>query len=286
MQEIACLNGRFMPVCDAAVPVDDRGFLFGDSVYEVVRTYEGRIWALDRHLARLSRSLRAIYIENVDLAALRTNLLEAHRRSGIPNALIYVQVTRGVAPRSHVPEQTLEPTVLITVRPFHAPAPSFSAERGVRAILLPELRWARRDIKSTNLLPNILAKREARARGAFEAIFVTHEGAITEGSSSNVFVVRGGVMRTPPNGPDLLPGITRDLALELARREGIPAEESPLTRDELLAGDEVFLTGTGSEIAGVIAVDDQAIGGGEVGPITRRLLHAYHAAIASPPEWV
>ncbi|MBI3946451.1 MAG: D-amino acid aminotransferase [Armatimonadetes bacterium] len=281
MKEVACLNGRMLPLSEARIPVDDRGFLFGDSVYEVARTYGGRIWALDRHLARLRRSLAAIAIEGADLDALRADILEAHRQSEIETAVIYIQITRGVAPRSHVPDGAMTPTVLVTVRPLGGPGPTSRPDEGVRALLMPEARWARRDIKSTNLLPNILAKREARSAGAFEAIFTTDDGWITEGSSSNVFVVQAGTARTPPKGAHLLPGITRDLVIEITRDEGIPLEEALVSRADLFAADEVFLTGTGAEVIGVVRIDEETIGSGRVGPVTRRLLDAYHEWIAA-----
>lgn len=282
MKEVAFLNGEFLPVSEARVSVDDRGFLFGDSVYEVMRTYNGRIWALDRHLARLRRSLEAIRLDGLDLEALRANILEAHRRSEIADALIYVHITRGVAPRSHVPEGSLVPTVLVTVRPFGPLKQRFEVANteGVRVILVPEIRWGRRDIKSTNLLPNILAKWQAQSQNAYEAVFVTEEGWITEGSSSNVFAVQGGIVRTPPKGTALLPGITRDLVIEIAREEAIPLEEGPLSRSELLAADEVFLTGTVSEVTGVVQIDGTIVGAGCVGPITKRLLACYHQWVA------
>jgi D-alanine transaminase len=172
------------------------------------------------------------------------------------------------------------PTILITVRE-HAAMPDQQREQGLRAILVPEIRWGRRDIKSTNLLPNILAKREAHERGAHEAIFVTEEGWVDEGSSTNLFIIQGGVVRTPPNGPALLPGITRDLVVETARREGLPMEEGPVSRESLLAADEVFLTGTSTEVAGVVQIDGKGIGLGSVGPITRHLHAAYRARIAA-----
>lgn len=278
MEEVACLNGRFLPLSEACISVNDRGFLFGDSIYEVARAYRGRIWALDRHLERLRRSLTAIAITGVDLDQVRENMVEAYLRAGGDDALIYVQITRGVAPRSHVPHQPLVPTVLITVRPVEDLA-GRSREAGVSVILVPEVRWQRRDIKSTNLLPNILAKQEAHARGAYEAIFVTDDGWVNEGSSANLFIVQAGVVRTPPNGPSLLPGITRDLVVETARREGLPMEELPVSREALLAADEVFLTSTMSEVLGVTTIDGQPVADGQVGPVTRRLQAAYRARV-------
>ena len=278
MGEVAFLNGQFMPLSEACISVNDRGFLFGDSIYEVTRTYDGRIWALERHLNRLRRSLAAIEIEGVDVDELRGNLQEAFRLSGFDNALIYIQITRGAGPRSHVPNGPLVPTVLITVRPFEA-SPAETKAAGL--ILMEETRWARRDIKSTNLLPNIMALRHAQSLGAYEAVFVTNDGWVDEASHSNLFIVAGGVLRTPPNGPSLLPGITRDMILETAQREGIPAEEAPVSRQALLDAEEVFLTGTGSEIVGVVTADGRPIGRGVVGSMTRRIHALYRARVAA-----
>ncbi|HOQ30373.1 MAG: D-amino acid aminotransferase [Armatimonadetes bacterium] len=280
MREVACVNGQFMPLAEACISVNDRGFLFGDSVYEVARTYEGRVWALDRHLERLRRSLEGIQIEGVDLNAVRANMLEAYQRSGFDNAVIYVQITRGAGPRSHVPDGPMKPTILITVRLCKG-AREEQVRNGVEVILVDETRWARRDIKTTNLLPNILALQQAHARGAHEAVFVTDDGWVHEASHSNLFIVSGGVVRTPPKGPALLPGITRDLVLECARRAGIPAEELPVSREALLSADEVFLTGTSSEVLGVVRIDGQPVASGTVGPITRRLHALYQDRVAA-----
>jgi len=278
MGEVAFLNGQFMPLSEACISVKDRGFLFGDSIYEVTRTYDGRIWALERHLDRLRRSLAAIEIEGVDVDALGGNLREAFRLSGFDNALLYIQITRGAGPRSHVPNGPMEPTVLITVRPFEG---SSAETKGAAVVLMEETRWARRDIKSTNLLPNILALRHAHALGAYEAVFVTDQGWVDEASHSNVFIVASGVLRTPPNGPSLLPGITRDMVLETAQCEGIPADEAPVSRQAFLDADEVFLTGTGSEIVGVVTVDGRPVGTGTVGPMTRRIHALYRARVTA-----
>ena len=280
MEEVAFLNGRFMPLSEACVSVNDRGFLFGDAIYEVARAYGGRVWALDRHLSRLARSLDAIDISGVEIADVRANLIEAHRRSGVGDALIYLQITRGVAPRSHMPKEGMVPTVLVTVR-RHEGFPAEMWRDGVRAALHPEPRWKRPDLKYTNLLPKSLARRAAHARGASEAIFVTDAGWVDEGTSSNVLLVSAGVLRTPPKSHALLPGVTRDLVVETAQREGIPVEEVPVSREALLAADEVILTSTGVEVLGVVQLDDTVIGAGAIGPVTRRLHAAYLARIAA-----
>ncbi|RKY61921.1 MAG: amino acid aminotransferase [Candidatus Latescibacterota bacterium] len=274
MPEIAFLNGEFMPIEEAKVPVDDRGYQFGDGVYEVIESYKGRLWALERHLNRLRRSLSEIGISGITVDEIRERILEIHKKSGISRALVYVQVTRGVAPRRHAwMEVSLKPTLLITVREFE-PVPEDLREKGIRTITLPEMRWGRRDIKSINLLPNVLAAQRAWEAGAYEAIFVDN-GYITEGAHNNIFAVRDGRLFTPQEGPHILSGITRGLVIEMAKEEGIPVEEGPLSYEALLEADEVFLTGTGVEVLGVVSVDGRRIGSGEVGPMTRRLYEMF-----------
>ncbi|HID10333.1 MAG TPA: amino acid aminotransferase [Candidatus Latescibacteria bacterium] len=274
MPEIAFLNGEFMPIEEAKVPVDDRGYQFGDGVYEVIESYAGQLWALERHLNRLRRSLSETGISGITVEEVREWILETHRKSGISRALVYVQITRGVAPRKHAWMTTpLRPTLLITVRRF-VPVPEELRESGVRAITVPEIRWARRDIKSINLLPNVLAAQRAWERGAFEAIFVDG-GYVTEGAATNVFAVRDGKLLTPAEGPHILPGITRGLVIEIAREEGIGVEEGSLALEVVMKADEVFLTGTGIEVLGVTSIDGWTVRDGKVGPVTRRLFEAF-----------
>ncbi|HIE51610.1 MAG TPA: amino acid aminotransferase [Armatimonadetes bacterium] len=279
MPEIAYLNGEFMPLAEARISVEDRGYLFGDGVYEVVVSYQGRLWALERHLQRLERSLRAIRLTGVEVAEIRKRVQQAVERAEFPFALVYFHVTRGVAPRDHAYAPDLTPTVLITVRPWKRTSPE-EWEQGATAITVPEIRWARRDIKSLNLLPNVLAKQRAREQGAEEALFVEPSGEVNEGSSTNVFAVKDGVIITPALGPRLLPGITRGLVVEIARQEGFSVREEALMLDVLRTAEEAFLTGTGTEILGIVAVDGQPIGEGRVGPVTRRLKRAYELRVA------
>ena len=274
MPEIAFLNGEFLPIDDAKVPVDDRGYQFGDGVYEIVKSYNGRLWALDRHLRRLERSLSEVGITGIAVDEVRERILETYERSGISRALVYVQVTRGVLPRRHAwTSASLKPTLLVTVRKFQG-VPDELRRSGVEVITLPEVRWGRRDIKSINLLPNVLATQKAWEAGAYEAIFV-EGGYITEGSHTNIFAVRDGRLFTPQEGPHILPGITRGLVIEMAREEGIPVEEGPLPYEALLEADKAFLTATGEEVLGVVSVDGRRIGSGKVGPMTWRLYEMF-----------
>jgi len=280
MPEIVYLNGEFVPPDQAVIPINDRGFLFGDSVYEVVRSYRGRLFALDRHLARLARSLREVDMGRPDVEEIRSATEEAFARSGFPDALVYIQITRGAAPRRHAYPSDLRPTVLVHVRDA---GPLFHKNMydGVAVITAPDTRWRRCDIKSTNLLPNILARTKAQNQGAYEAILVDEQGYVTEATSASVLCVEKGLLVTRPAGPEILPSITREVVIELAQEAGIPVREEPVAVDRLKKAEEVFLAGTGDEICPVIALDGAPIGGGEPGAVTKRLLSAFLARVGA-----
>ncbi len=282
MPEIAYVNGEFVPLARATLSVDDRGTQYGDGVYEVIRTYGGRLFAADRHFARLRRSAAAILLPEDDerLVAIESIVSDAVERGGFSESLIYVQFTRGTAPRGHLWPKGLRPNCVVTVRPF---AIDLERERreGVKVVLAPDLRWGRCDIKSLNLLPNVLARNEAREKGAFEAVFVDRDGRVTEATTSNVFVVENGALLTPPLRPNLLPGVTRSIVLELARSEGVPLREAETTREALLAADEVLLSSTTVEVLPVVKIGDRPVGDGGPGPVHARLFAAFRAAAKS-----
>lgn len=273
------LNGDYVPHDEAKVSVDDRGFLFADGVYEVIRIYRGRPYELEEHLDRLERGLATLQIElrstdAIEQAARR--LMEQNDVSG--PGIIYIQVTRGSAPRTHAfPPAGTQPTVYIAARPY-SPYPDGLWEEGVDAITLPDTRWARCDIKSTSLLPNVLANEAAHAEDAFEAILV-RDGAITEGSHSNVWGIRDGRLLTYPASNYILAGITRTTVFRLAADLGLDAAEEVIHLDELYDLDEVFLSGTTTEIMPVVRVDGQDILDGEPGPVTRKLIRAFNDAL-------
>ena len=270
MPETAFLNGRFLPLAEATVSVEDRGFQFGDGVYEVIRTYGGRPFKLEAHLARLDRSAQAIGLRQPYPSERWVDYVrEGLRLAAFPEAKIYVQITRGTAPRDHAYAPDLQPTVLMTIRELLPLAASIRAA-GVAAMTMKEIRWSRCDIKSINLLANVLARQEAKKRGVFEAILV-REGQVTEGAVSNVFIVRDRHLITAPDGAWILSGVTREVVLELAQQEGLAVEERYCSERELLAAEEVFLTGTTVEVLGVTRIDGTPIGSGEPGPVTLRL---------------
>jgi len=279
MPEIAFLNGQYLPIDEAKVSINDRGYQFGDGVYEVIRSYNGRLWALERHLARLKRSLAEIDITRISIDEVREAIGATCEKSGLSNMLVYVQITRGVCPRKHNYPEGLKPVLVITVREFPE-RPQEIFVQGVRAISFPDIRWLRRDIKSINLLPNILARQKAISAGVYEAILVQEDGTVTEGAATNVFAVIDGVVRTHPAGPRILPGITRGVVIETAREMGISVEERAFQQDEMLAADEVFLTGTGDEVLGIVEIDGETIVDGKVRPRTKGLRQTFMSRVA------
>ena len=270
MSDVVFFGGEFVPRGRAAVSIDDRGFLFGDAVYEVIRAVRGRFIEAERHLRRLARSLREVGLPApaLDLLAVAADLIRRNDLGG-REATVYAQVSRGAAPRQHAfPPRGTPPTVLVTATPF-TPRTDLIAG-GVAVITLPDVRWCRCDIKSVNLLANVLAAQRAAEAGAFEAILV-RDGVVTEATRSNVLAVVGGVVRTHPTGPLILPGVTREVVLELASRAGVPVREEEVGADELFAAEEVLLTGTTADVTPVVAVDGRPVGEGRPGPIGRRL---------------
>ncbi|MFO0957556.1 MAG: aminotransferase class IV [Isosphaeraceae bacterium] len=282
MAALACLNGEIMPPESARVPIWDRGFLFGDSIYEVYRLYGGRPWLEGAHTARLERSLREVEIHGVDLDQLRDRVGRTIDASGIREGTVYIQITRGSAPRLHAyPNPPVPPTELIVVRPYDDVPAAKMREAGVKVISLPDRRWGRCDIKSTNLLANVMANEAAHRGGGFEAILIDDRGLVTEATHSSLLWARGGVLAGTPEGPEILPGTTRGLVLRLAGALGIPFEAGRVTLEDLKASDEAILVGTTIEVLPVVRVDDDAIGDGRPGPIARHLQAAYREELSS-----
>jgi D-alanine transaminase len=272
------LNGRWETEDSARISFDDRGFLFGDAVYEVIHLYDGQPFRAAEHLDRLERSQRGIELDPVPRAELEAVVAElAQDAASYPDASLYIEVSRGASPRNHAfPDPPVPPTVLAWVRPV-ATLPVAEVRRGITVVTVPDDRWAKCWIKTVNLLPNVLAKEKARRRGAQDAIFV-RDGMAIEATSANLFRVKRGTLQTAPVTNYILPGITRDVILELAPTLGIPVRLEPFTVEELYEADEVFLTGTTSEILPVTRVDSQPIGHG-MGPVAEALLQAYKALV-------
>jgi D-alanine transaminase len=276
MEVMACLNGEIMPVEQARVPVWDRGYLFGDAVYEVWRSYHGRLWLESPHRERLRRSLRELEFPAVDLDRLTQRAYRTLAASGIAEGTVYVQVTRGVAPRAHAfPDPPVPPTELIIVRPYDDGPTARLRETGAALISHPDLRWKRCDVKSTNLLGNVLAMEAARKAGCHEAVLIDSAGLVTEATHSSLIWVRDGTLQGTPEGHEILPGTTRNYVLRLAEAINVPFRPSRVTQSEFLAADEVILFGTTIEVLPVVAVDSHKIGTGCPGPIARRLGEAF-----------
>jgi D-alanine transaminase len=272
------LNGQWVSESEARISMDDRGFLFGDGVYEVLHVYSGQAFRVADHLDRLERSMKAIYLDGPPRSELESLVAELARDArDWQDATLYIQVSRGAHPRNHViPVPAIPPTVLAWVRPIPTPDPVAVAQ-GITAVTVPDDRWAKCWIKTVNLLPNILAKEKARRAGAHEAIFV-RDGMAIEGTSANLFVVRGGSLETAPVTNYILPGVTRQVVLELAAELGIPVRMEPCPVEELYTADEIFLTGTTTEILPVVTVDGRPVSDG-AGPVTARLMAAYQALV-------
>lgn len=271
---IVYLNGEFLPLAQAQVSVTDRGFVFGDGVYEVIPVYGGRLFRLEQHLQRLARSLREIRLPDpLSGDEWQKCLQEVVRRNGGGDQSIYMQITRGAAPRDHAFPKQVRPTVYVVSSPLQ-PMAAEIMERGVAAVALPDIRWQRCDIKAITLLPNILLRQQALDQGADEAILV-RDGQVNEGAASNLFIVKDGELITPPKGPFLLPGITRDLILELAATHGIPHREAAITPPDLQAADEVWLTSSTREILPVTRLDQRPVGDGKPGALWRKMMSLY-----------
>lgn len=275
------MNGEFLPLDRAMIHVEDRGFQFGDSVYEVVRTYSGKPFATEEHLARLLRSLDAIQLRHRFTAGeLKMLITEAVNRAGFPEAVIYIQITRGRAPRHRGFPSDAVPTLVMTVRKL-ALLSREVRENGLTVITVPDNRWNRCDIKSVGLLANILAYHAAKEAGAHDAVFIEADGTVTEATAGNVFVLNKGRLRTPPKSPKILAGVTREKILQAAGAIGIEVAEEHLTKADLLEAEEMFLTSTTAEVVPVASVDGKPVGDGKPGPKARLIYEQFVRMFAS-----
>jgi len=273
---IVYLNGQYLPLEDARISVEDRGFLFADGIYEVIRVYQGRPAFMVEHLDRLAAGLHSLRIEPAGTEAIESIASRLLDENGLRqgDATIYIQVTRGVAPRKHpFPPEGTPATVYVVARAY-TPYPETNFRDGVPAVTYPDNRWGRCDIKTVGLLGNVLANQFAREQNAFEAIFVK-DGVAIEASHSNLLAVIDGTVVTYPKCNYILPGITRDRILALATDLGFPVREGPIFLDALFRADEVFVSGTTTEVMPITSIDGRRIGNGAPGPITMKLQQAY-----------
>jgi D-alanine transaminase len=278
MPRVAYVNGRFVRHADAAVHIEDRGYQFADGVYEVWAVIGGRLGDAAGHFKRLARSLGELRIaEPMSEGALTIILRETVRRNRVRDGLVYLQVNRGVARRDHAfPDPPVTPSVVVTAKHVDPHAAETRASRGVSVITAPETRWGRCDIKTVGLLPNVLAKQAAREAGAAEAWFVDELGLVTEGASSNAWIVdRDGALRTRGIQSNILRGITRETLLRVAGGDGLTLDERPFTVEEAKGAREAFITGAGSLVTPVVRVDGAILGDGTPGPVAKRLRQLY-----------
>lgn len=284
MSRIAYVNGSYRPIAGASVSILDRGFQFADAVYEVWAVADGRRLDDGAHMARLRRSLAEIRLDwPMSEPALAVILSQVQRRNRVRDGIVYLQISRGAARRDHrFPDPAVAPTMVATATAL-SPAPRaarFAA--GIAVILLPDQRWARCDIKSTALLPNVLAKQAAHEAGAYEAWLVTPDGLISEGASTTAWIVdKEGHVRTLALSANILPGVTRGAVLAAAARLGLPVVERGFTPEEALAAREAFITSAGSGVLPVTQINGAKIGSGGPGPVTQALKDAYFAGAAN-----
>ncbi|MGH6894825.1 MAG: D-amino-acid transaminase [Dongiaceae bacterium] len=276
MSRIAYVNGRYVPQSHAQVQVEDRGYLFSDGVYEVIPIHGGRLTFADRHLDRLDRSLAELKLTPpMSRTALRLVVREMMRRNHLRNGTIYIQVTRGVAPRDHKFPKGITPSLVMMAKKWKAPAPDLLI-KGAAVITVPDQRWARRDIKSISLLANVLAKQAAAEQGAYEAWLIDGEGMVTEGASTTAWIATaGGELVTRPNGIEILPGITRSVILGIARDLEMTLQLRPFSREEAYGAREAFLTSVSNFVLPITRIDRRPVGDGRPGPIAKRLRDAY-----------
>lgn len=280
MGRIAYVNGRYVPQSEAVVQIEDRGYQFGDGVYEVCEIHAGALIDEARHLARLKRSLGELRIA-MPLAegALPVVLREVIRRNRVRDGYVYLQVTRGVAPREHIfPTKPVRPSLVVTARAVDPRKSAATAEAGIAVISLPDIRWKRVDIKTIGLLPNVLAKQAAKEKGAQEAWLIDDQGMVTEGAASNAWIIdQAGTLITRQIDNGILSGVTRTTLLDLIAKEGLRLEERRFSLPEAKAAREAFVTGATSLVMPVVAIDGAAVGDGKPGPLARRLRALFHS---------
>jgi D-alanine transaminase len=289
MLRIAYVNGRYLPHDQATVHVEDRGYQLADGVYEVCLVRDGRLIDEERHMRRLARSLDELRIRwPVHRSALGIIMREIVRRNRVRDGIVYVQATRGVAPRNHpFPPEWVRPSLVVTARSTDLAAGERSASEGIAVITTPDTRWQRVDIKSVSLLPNVLAKQAAKEAGAVEAWFVDRDGVVTEGASTNAWIVTSeSVLVTRGLSNAILRGVTRDVVLDLLRREGMRFEERGFTVEEALRAREAFITSAGNLVMPVIRINGHAIGSGRPGELSLKLRRLFFGqANWSPLDW-
>ncbi|MZR30441.1 D-amino-acid transaminase [Sneathiella litorea] len=283
MSRIAYVNGQYLPHREASVHIEDRGYQFADGVYEVVTIVGGRMIDEEGHLDRLWRSMDELRMDApMKREPLKMVMREVVRQNGIRDGIIYLQVTRGVAPRDHPFPKDTPSALVMTAKRLSMEKAAKTAQKGISVITVPDIRWTRRDIKSVSLLPNVLAKQEAKDKGAYEAFQVDEDGMVTEGSSTNAWIVsKEGKIITRPVSNSILAGITRASLIRELEKQGIELELRSFSVDELHSAREVFLTSSTSYVLPVVKVDDKVIGNGHPGLISQKLRAIYEQFMSS-----
>jgi len=274
--QIVYLNGEYIPMADSKISTQDRGFLFGDGVYEVIPVYESKLFSFKEHLDRLKNSLKAVSISNPlsdsEWLEILNTLIKKH---DWVDQYIYLQVTRGIQmQRDHLPDSDLTPTVYAYTNPLK-PVSTAVIENGIKVITLEDIRWLKCDIKAITLLPNVMMKLAAKAQDADDAILISREGLITEGTASNAFIVKDGTIITPPNGSKLLPGVTRLMIERIAAAHNIPLIEQEVTVEALNSADEIWLSSSTKEALPITSLNGQAVGSGKPGPVWKKIKAFY-----------
>ena len=277
MSRVAYVNGTYRPHSQAVVHIEDRGFQFADGVYEVWSVFDGKLADYAGHMERLGRSLTELRIDiPMTAQALGVVLRETIRRNKVRNGIVYLQVTRGTSPRDHAFPKGVAPSVIVTSKSINLPAGEEKAAKGAAGITHPDIRWGRCDIKTVGLLPNALAKQAAREKGAYEAILFDEMGMVTEGSSTNAWIVdENGKLRTRDTQANILRGITRAAIMKLVKEEGIELDERPFSVEEARKAKELFVTAASSFVMPIVSLDGDKIGDGKPGPIATRLRKVY-----------
>ncbi|MDI6026053.1 D-amino-acid transaminase [Corticibacterium sp. UT-5YL-CI-8] len=286
MPRIAYVNGRYVAHADAAVHIEDRGYQLGDGIYEVCEIAHGQIVDMTRHLDRLERSLRELSMRApMSRKALQVVLREVINRNRVRDGMVYLQVTRGVAPRDHAfPSDAVQPALVITAKRMDRAAGSRRADTGVKVITVPDNRWDRVDIKTTGLLPNVMAKQKAKEAGAYEAWFVDAKGDVTEGASTNAWIVtKDGVLVTRAAEHGILRGVTRTTVLDVAKQLGLQVEERGFSVEEAKAAREAFLTSATSLVTPIVTIDGTTVANGHPGSVALSLREAFFDVAEKTP---
>ncbi len=276
--EIVMIQDKIVPTEEVEPVYLDRGMFFGDGVYEVIRSYDGKLFAFEEHLERFAQSLAGIQITGVDMDQIRSRIRRAFETAGIANAVVYFHITRGSAPRERIWSDDLEPNFFLSVSEL-----SDNTEvkaKGIAVSTFPDWRWKRCDIKSLNLLPNVMASTDAAKKGCGEAIFVDEAGLITEGAGSAFFAVRGQTLQTSPLTANILPSITRKFTLEAGRNIGLKIVEESMTPEQAVSSDELCVASTTKDVLAVVKFDDKVIGDGKPGRYTKQIVEEFRSFVA------